>query len=175
MKKITFIIALVLTSGLICRAQTAPTKSANEKVEAASAETEREKFDPARDPKIDLQTAIANAQVDGKRIILDVGGEWCGWCRYMDKFFSQNPRLAKIRAENFVWLKVNFSDENENKEFLASYPAIKGYPHLFVLEKDGTLLHSQDTAALEGEKSYNLQIFTEFLKKWSPAKESSGK
>ena len=76
--------------------------------------------------------------------------------------------LAKLRDENFVWLKINMSQENENKEFLAKYPEIKGYPHLFVLDKDGALLHSQDTSPLEQEKSYNLQRFTDFLKEWSP-------
>src|SRR5438132_12080316 len=81
----------------------------------------REKFDPARDPKIDLQKAVETAKKDGKRIIIDLGGEWCGWCVYMDKFFVQNPELAKIRDDNFVWVKVNYSDENENKAFLSSY------------------------------------------------------
>jgi len=175
MKKLTLILFLFLMSGILCCAQTAPMKSANKKVETASAEPEREKFDPTRNSKIDLQMAIANAQADGKRIILDVGGEWCGWCRYMDKFFTQNPKLAKMRDENFVWLKINMSEENENKEFLALYPTIKGYPHIFVLEKDGAFLHSQDTAEFEDKESYNLKKFTEFLQKWSPVKESSSK
>ena len=102
--------------------------------------------------------------------MLDVGGEWCGWCVYMDKFFYQNTELARIRDENFVWVKINYSEDNENKLFLAAYPAISGYPHLFVLDGDGTLIHSQPTYALEQEKGYNLMKFTEFLKTWSPKK-----
>jgi hypothetical protein len=67
-----------------------------------------------------------------------------------------------------VTVKINFSKENENEKFLSKYPKIPGYPHLFVLEKDGKLLHSQFTADLEEGQSYYLQKFTDFLKKWTP-------
>lgn len=50
-----------------------------EKAEPEKPQTiEREKFDPLRNPADDLQAAIATAQKENKRIILDGGGEWCG-------------------------------------------------------------------------------------------------
>ena len=131
---------------------------------------EREKFDPSRVAANDLQTAIAAAATENKRIILDVGGEWCGWCRLMDAFIAKNAELNQLKAENFVWLKINMSEENGNKEFLAKYPAISGYPHLFVLEKDGTLLKSKDTSELEDGKTYNTQKFIDFLNEYKPSK-----
>ena len=146
------------------------------KADAPKAETqtiEREKFDPLKNPSEDLKTAIATAQTENKRIILDVGGEWCIWCRWMDEYFIKNPELAKLRDENFVWLKINMSEENENAEFLSAYPKAEGYPHLYILEPDGTFLHSQGTSVLEdGKKSYDLTKYTEFLKKWSPEKKT---
>ena len=36
-------------------------------------------YDPKRDPAADLKTAMAEAQRGGKRILLEVGGEWCPW------------------------------------------------------------------------------------------------
>ena len=128
----------------------------------------REKFDPKRDPAPDLVRAIAEAGKSGKRIILDVGGEWCSWCVYMDKFFLDHPDLLKLRDDNYVWVKVNMSEENENKAFLAPYPEATGYPHLYVLGSDGKLVKSQDTSELEEGNGYNLKKFTEFLQKWSP-------
>jgi hypothetical protein len=65
---------------------------------------------------------------------------------------------------------VNVSPENENKAVLSRYPEIKGYPHLFVLEEDGELLHSQDTSPLELGASYDLQKLFTFLRKWAPEK-----
>ena len=133
----------------------------------------REKFDPKRDPAPDLVRAIAEAGKSGKRVILDVGGEWCSWCVYMDKFFVDHADLLKLRDDNYVWVKVNVSEENENKAFLAPYPEAPGYPHLYVLGSDGKLVKSADTSELEEGEGYNLKKFTEFLKTWSPSAAAS--
>ena len=66
-------------------------------------------------------------------------------------------------------MKVNKSDENDNAEFLTAYPKVPAYPHFFVLESDGTFLHSQGTAELEEGNGYNEQVFMSFLKKWKPS------
>ncbi|MBV9215079.1 MAG: thioredoxin family protein [Acidobacteria bacterium] len=126
----------------------------------------RKKFDPARQPQADLDKAIAAAAASGKRIILDVGGEWCSWCVYMDKFFFRQPALRKVRDTNYIWVKINMSPENENTAFLSSYPAIDDYPHLFVLDETGKLLFSKDTAELELGEGYSVSKFTAFLKEW---------
>lgn len=168
MRNLTCFFALLIINSVVICAQT---RSAPKPIVKTSdiKTVEREKFDPRRVAADDLKAAITKATAENKRIILDVGGEWCGWCRLMDNYLIENVALGKLRDGNFVWLKINFSEENENKEFLAAYPEIKGYPHLFVLEKDGKFLYSQDTSALEDGKSYDLQRFTDFLAKWSPA------
>lgn len=173
MKKNTYILLMILVGSFGAFAQTSTEKKTEIKTSAAT--VQREKFDPTRNAAADLQTAIAKATKENKRIILDVGGEWCIWCRWMDEYFIKNADLMKLRDENFVWLKINMSEENENKEFLAKYPVAAGYPHLYVLEKDGTFLHSQGTAELEEVKSYNKQRFTGFLTKWSPTKAAETK
>ena len=68
-------------------------------------------------------------------------------------------------------VKVNFSKENENEKVLSAYPKIEGYPHLFVLDSDGKLLHSQDTGALESGKHHDHDKVLAFLKRWAPGKE----
>jgi thiol:disulfide interchange protein len=126
-------------------------------------------FDPQRDPVADLALASAEAKRSGRRIMVDVGGEWCIWCHRMDAFIVGDPGLRALRDRGYVWMKVNYSEENENKAFLAGYPEVKGYPHLFVLDADGKLLHSQFTGELEAGKSYDRAKFEAFLRKWSPS------
>lgn len=126
-------------------------------------------FDPKRDPASDLEMAKVEAQRGGKRILLDVGGEWCSWCHILDKLVEEDGEIRSFRDANFVWMKVNYSEENENKPFLSAYPEIKGYPHLFVLDADGKLLHSQFTGDLEKGKGYDRAKFFAFLKDWAPA------
>jgi thiol:disulfide interchange protein len=125
------------------------------------------KFDPARDADADIKAAATEAKRSGRRVILDVGGEWCGWCHTLDRYFAEHPDLKKYRDEHFVWLKINMSPENENRAVLSRYPGIPGYPHLFVLDQDGKLLQSQGTSPLEEGPSYNLDRMTAFLTKWT--------
>jgi thiol:disulfide interchange protein len=126
------------------------------------------KYDPARDAALDIAEAAAEASRTNKRVLVEVGGEWCIWCHIMDDFFEKNRELLDLREKSFVMVKVNFSEENKNEQVLSRYPEIQGYPHLFVLDRDGKLLHSQDTAELEEGKGYNLTKFTAFLQKWAP-------
>ncbi len=126
------------------------------------------KFDPNRDAEKDLALAIKEAQNSQRNILLDVGGEWCIWCHKLDAFFDENPDINEFMHKNFVVLKINYSPENKNEQFLSKYPKVAGYPHIFVLNADGTLLHSQNTGELEeGDHHDNTKVF-EFLKKWTP-------
>ncbi|HET9913328.1 MAG TPA: thioredoxin family protein [Anaerolineales bacterium] len=126
-------------------------------------------YDPARNPAEDLKQAIALAQKENKRIILELGGDWCIWCKYMDDFYAAHTDILQYRAENYVLVKVNVSDENMNEEFLSQYPPAGGYPHIYILDGDGTFLHSQDTVELEdGKDSYVPEVFMTFLQKWAP-------
>lgn len=131
-------------------------------------EKKREKFDPNRDAVKDIAAGCAKAKKEGKRVILDVGGEWCPWCHKLDAMFHDNKTVADFLKANYVVVKVNFSQENENKEVLSKYPKIEGYPHLFVLDGDGKLLHSQDTGKLETGDHHDEEKVMTFLKKWAP-------
>jgi thioredoxin-related protein len=130
--------------------------------------TEREKFDPAKDPARDVQDATVAASKSGKRILLDVGGEWCSWCHKLDKFFQDNKDVKDFMLKNYVVVKVNYSKENKNEKFLSQYPKIPGYPHLFVLEGDGKFLHSQGSGDLESGDHHDHDKVLDFLKKWAP-------
>lgn len=131
------------------------------------------KYDPKRDAEKDIREALGEAKQTGKRILLEVGGEWCSWCYIMDDYFEQNPTLLDFREKNFILVKINFSRENENRKVLSRYPTIPGYPHLFVLDTSGKLLHSQDTSRLESGRSYDLKKFFSFLKKWAPVRQAA--
>ncbi|MBI5931267.1 MAG: thioredoxin family protein [Chloroflexi bacterium] len=125
-------------------------------------------YDPARDPSTDLTNAIAEAQQSGRRILLDIGGDWCGWCHILDEFIQQHTEINQALRQYFVIMKVNYSQDNFNDAFLQQFPTAAGYPHFYILESDGILLHSQNTAELEEGQSYNPAVFAAFIEKWKP-------
>ena len=122
-------------------------------------------FDPARDAAADVAHALSLAKAHGKRVIVDVGGEWCSWCHILDRFIAANDDVRDAIDAHYVWVKVNFSKQNENAALLARWPKVAGYPHLFVLDAGGNVVLSQDTEALEAGRTYDKARFLAFLAK----------
>lgn len=128
------------------------------------------KFDPKRNASADIQAAIVEARRTGKRIILDVGGDWCQYCHQMDQFFQQNREVLEFRDRNFVTVAINYEADNKQHS-LAGYGRLLGIPHFFVLEKDGTLLYSQHVRELRSGGKYDPKKMKDFLQKWAPNSE----
>lgn len=126
------------------------------------------KYDPKRDAAADIQAAIAEAQRTGKRILVDVGGDWCQWCHVLDKLFERHPDIADLRDRTFITVAVFYSHENKNERVLSHYPKVEGIPHFFVLEKDGAVLHSQGIVKLETDSGEpDPEKIKAFLLRWS--------
>jgi len=131
--------------------------------------TPLEKFDERRNPVNDLRSAMKEAEQSNRRILLDVGGEWCIWCHRLDTLFLKNADLNNFLHANFVVVKVHYDNKkNKNEAFLSQYPKIPGYPHFFVLERNGKLLKSQDTGELEEGKGHSKEKVLAFLQDWVP-------
>lgn len=125
------------------------------------------KFDPSRDAAGDVASAVALAKTTGKRVIVDVGGEWCPWCHILDRFVAGHADVAARVRAHYVWVKVNVSKANRNEALLSRWPRVDGYPHLFILDANGRLLHSQNTGLLEAGESYDEARVLAFLDRWA--------
>ncbi|HLY25990.1 MAG TPA: thioredoxin family protein [Aggregatilineales bacterium] len=124
-------------------------------------------YKPDGDPFVALAQAKTEATQSGKRILLEVGGDWCIWCHKLDHFFAENPDVADFLDQHFVVLKVHYSTQIPNTAFLSQYPPVAGYPHIFMLDAQGSLLHSQNTGDLEtGDHHDRAKVFA-FLRQWA--------
>ncbi len=124
-------------------------------------------YDSARNPFDDLAEAATRASMEDKRILIEVGGDWCIWCHILDDFILQDNEILSVLREGYLIVKVNYDNVNRNEAFLSKYPAISGYPHIYVLEKDGSFLHSQRTDKLEDGRSYSRSNLLGFLRQWA--------
>jgi thiol:disulfide interchange protein len=167
--KLAWSIVIVAVAWQLSSAQNQSTSDSQPLAEAqASGYVPVHKFDPKRDAAADIQAAIKEAQRTGKRVLLDVGGDWCLYCRQMDQFFEKHPDILQLRDQNFITVAVFYSSENKNEKVLAHYPKVLGIPHFYVLDKDGRLLRSQHVLELRAGETYDPNKMTEFLTKWSP-------
>jgi thiol:disulfide interchange protein len=162
-----------LVAALPAAAGTSPTAGVVPAVTAETAAASGDAlYDPKADTEADLARAIEQARASHRRILLEVGGNWCIWCHRLHDFVESHEQVREAWNRGFVTVNVNFSKENENRKFLRHYPRIPGYPHLFVLDSSGKLLHSENTGLLEHGEGYSEKAILEFLKRWSPPAET---
>lgn len=129
-------------------------------------------FSPERDPFADGRAAIALATEADKHVLIEVGGDWCVWCKMLERMFDDNAEIHAALRDGFVLLKVNHSETNPNDDFIDGLPRLTGYPKLYVARSDGTVIHAQDPSAFLVDGRYDPVRVLAMLQKWSPTKPS---
>jgi thioredoxin-related protein len=125
-----------------------------------------ESYDPRANPYQDLERAIDRAAAENKRILIVVGGNWCGWCQVLDSFFVQHPDVRAAFEDAFVMVKVNASRQNDNAAFRSGFPPSAGYPDFFVLDSNGAFVRQQSNVALEDGEDYSRARMLAFARRW---------
>ncbi len=126
-------------------------------------------YNPKANAKADIQAAVKKAKAENKHVLIQVGGNWCPWCVRLHKLFQEDNQINSALKANYVFVLVNYSEENKNLPLLKEleFPQRFGFPVLLVLNKDGRRIHTQATGLLEEGKGYNNEKVVAFLKQWS--------
>ena len=119
------------------------------------------------DPKADIAAALKQAHHEHKRVILNFGGDWCGDCQVLDIYLHQEPNLD-LFEKNFVLVHVDIGHFDKNVDITEKYgvPLKKGVPALAVLDANGKVLYSQQTAEFGDMRYMQPTSVTEFLNRW---------
>ena len=128
-------------------------------------------YDPSANAMADIARAVTIAKKSNKHVFVKVGGNWCGWCKLYDKFSSADEDISLIMIDEYITVLANWSPENRNLEAMnyLGAPQRFGYPVFIILDGNGNVLHTQDTALLEEGRGYNKNHVLRFLKVWTYA------
>lgn len=127
-------------------------------------------YDPGADAAADLAAIQQQAAAAKKHILVQVGGNWCIWCKRFYKFTEEDSTLKSLQKRNFIVYHLNYSKENKNLPILQKlgYPQRFGFPVIVILDAKGNRLHTQDTGLLESADSYDEKKIAMLLKQWGP-------
>jgi thiol:disulfide interchange protein len=127
-------------------------------------------YNPAADAAAGLAAAQKKAAAENKHVLIQVGGNWCIWCKRFYKFTAEDTTLNRLLNKNFVVYHLNYSKENKNLPILQKlgYPQRFGFPVLVVLDARGNRLHTQDSGLLEAADGYDKAKVASLLTKWGP-------
>lgn len=142
----------------------------------ASAAKSDEAAKPKREPiyqeesngKELIAAAVDRARLEGKHVLIEWGGNWCGWCYKLHDVFHNDKLVAPIVAEEYELVLV---DCRSNDELMRSYGGKDtqyAYPHLTILDAEGKVLTNQETGSLEIGPKHDPEKVAAFLKKWQP-------
>jgi thioredoxin-related protein len=134
----------------------------------------------AQEKKINLYNPYENADsaitiikkkaaLEGKHILIQIGGNWCSWCIEFNRFTTTDKQMDSLLKADFVVYHLNYSKENLNKKLLTQFgfPQRFGFPVFIVLDNKGKQLHTQNSSYLEKDKSYSKEKVMEFFQHWN--------
>lgn len=133
-------------------------------------QTKSKLYNPQADAKKQLNDAVALADSLGKHVFIQVGGNWCKWCLRFNKFCNDSIEVDTLLCNNYVVVHLNYSKENENLDVLETlgYPQRFGFPVIVILDGKGKRIHTQDSALLEKDGSYDKEKVISFMNFWTP-------
>lgn len=139
-------------------------------VVSLSAQSATQLYDPDADAAAQLAGAVSQAAASGKHVLVQVGGNWCSWCRKLDRLMSEDATIDSLLHADYVLVRVNYSKENRNLDVLErlGWPQRFGFPVLVVLDDAGQRLHTQDSGLLEKDGAHDPDAVARFLRLWAP-------
>ena len=125
------------------------------------------------DEHANADTAVANAFVRAKaahkRVLIDLGGNWCADCRILAGLM-QLPEMRRFLDERYVVVLVDVGRFNRNLQIPARFGITKrleGVPSVLIANPDGTLVNRDHFFALDDARHMGPQAIADWLAQWA--------
>lgn len=116
-----------------------------------------------------VAAARARAAKSGKRLLIDLGGNWCLDCRILAGTIEL-PELRGFVAKNFEVVTVDIGRFDKNLQIPAHYgitSRLQGVPALLIVDaKSDRLLNKGRESALADARSMTPQSLADWLAQW---------
>lgn len=130
---------------------------------------ERNPFDETANADKDVAEAFARARRSGKRVLIDLGGNWCGDCVVLANIMKL-PEVKRFIAAHYEVVSVDVGRKNRNLEIPARFSVdlSGGVPTVLIVKPDGrTLVDAGHVAALEDARHMTPQGIADWLAQWA--------
>lgn len=129
-------------------------------------------YDEQADAIKDIEQALAKAKKENRRVLIQWGANWCGWCYRLHDVMKDNAEIRRKLMYEYDVVLVDIGKLDKNEQLIEKYQAelkTQGVPYLTVLDGDGNVVTNQETASLEskeeGKAEHVPEAVLEFLTK----------
>lgn len=126
-------------------------------------------YDVAANADAAVAAAFARARSNHKRVLLDLGGNWCGDCRILAGLMDL-PEMRHFLAAHFEIVSVDVGRFDTNLQIPARFgftQRLLGVPTVLIATPDGRLVNGTDVFALADARHMAPQAVADWLAKWA--------
>ncbi len=127
-------------------------------------------YDEYADANAAVAAAFAKARVSRKRVLIDLGGNWCGDCLVLANLM-QLPELKSFLKAHYEMVSVDVGRFDKNLQVPARFgitTRLEGVPAILIVEPDGkTLVDAGHVAALADARHMTPQGLADWLAQWA--------
>ena len=116
-----------------------------------------------------VAAAFERAKKSHKRVLIDLGGNWCVDCVVLANFVEQ-PAVKKFVAAHYEWVAVDVGRFDRNLQVPARFGLTKrltGVPTIIIATPDGKQLNQNDVFVLSDARSMTPQAVADYLAKYA--------
>ena len=129
----------------------------------------RQPYSADANAEADVAQGIVQARAEHKRLLIDLGGNWCADCRILSGVM-QLPAMQSFLDAHFVVVLVDVGRFDRNSEIPARFginDRLEGVPSILIVDPDGQLLDRGQTAALVGAGGMDPQSIANWFARWA--------
>ena len=128
-------------------------------------------YDESADGSKQITSALAIAKKENKRVMLQFGANWCGWCHKLHKLCETDKAIAEKLKADYVVVLIDVNEgHNKDTDTKYGHPTRFGLPAIVILDAEGKQLTTKDTGQLEEGDHHKPEKVMAFLKEWAGKK-----
>ena len=163
-------LAILLSAGVVSAVQEDPTAA------PAPAPARKPLYEASADASAQITSALKQATKENRRVLIQWGAEWCGWCHKLSDCFKKTSKISRLIRYDYDLVRVDVGRFDKNVALGEKYGAKwkeEGIPYLTILSADGTVLANQETGSLESGPNHEPAKVLAFLEKYKPTPRSA--
>jgi len=135
-------------------------------------DTNPEIYDPRADGEQQLAASLRQAEAEHKRVLLNLGANWCEDSQAMFRLFSTNTEIQRFISEHYVFEMIDVNQRGvgaRNARIVARYgnPIAAGIPVLLILDAKGTVLNGDPSERPADSDHAHPAMILAYLQKWA--------
>jgi len=126
-------------------------------------------FSDSADANADVAKAFAEARAQNKRVLIDLGANWCADCRILQALMDR-PEVRSFLAAHYAIAVVDVGRLNRNLQIPARFgitDKLEGVPAILIADPDGTLVNAGKIFALVEARHMTPQDIVDWLASWA--------